>query len=135
MRDDQEPLHQREEPVQFATRVRVDVVETETLFLIGRWVPIVHEQDVDEDAVREPLELEVPVEPPTWVLPPEQDHEQRTQEQQASGTRRDVHGPLRRVDRPRGAAHAPEDDKDRDGDEDPEGGRQPVEWSVRVLHG
>jgi hypothetical protein len=43
--------------------------------LVGRRVAIVHQCEEDDNPVAEPLQLEIPVEPPPRVLLPEQDHD------------------------------------------------------------
>jgi hypothetical protein len=58
--------------------------EADRLVVVGGGVGVVHQRQVDQDPVGEPLQLEVPVEPPARVLLPEQDHEQRAEEQQAA---------------------------------------------------
>src|SRR5262249_43975911 len=71
-------------------------------------------------------------EPPARVLLPEQDHQQRGQEQESSGTARD--GPAAVVSGVR-AFVSPDrsrEDQDRDRGEEPEEGRRPIEVSVRV---
>src|SRR5262249_55402852 len=83
VRDRQQPLHQRQPPVKVACGVGVEVVQVNRLVIVGGGVPVVHQRQVDADPVGEPLQFEVPVEPPPGVLLPEQDHEQRAEEQQA----------------------------------------------------
>ena len=114
-------------------RVGVGVVEVHRLVLVGGRVPVVHQGEVGADPVAEPLQLQVPVEPPARVLLAEQDHQQRREEQQPAGAgrrhhRRAVGGPL-----PRAAGDGAQHDQDRDRHEDAEERGQPIERPVRVV--
>ena len=134
MRDREEPLDQRQPAVEVARCVRVDVLEVQALLLIGRRIAVVHEREVETDTVREALKLHVPVEPPPRILPSEQDHQQRPEEQQPARTGRRVRGAVTAVARhPCRPGHARKHDEDRDDDDEAERRRQPVEWPVRIV--
>jgi hypothetical protein len=88
VRDGQEPLHQGKPPVEIAGGVGIVVVKVNRLMIGGGGVPVIHEGDVGLHPIGEPLQLQVPVEPPPRILLAEQDHQQGGEEQQTSRTRR-----------------------------------------------
>jgi hypothetical protein len=55
------------------------------LVIGGGRMPVVHQRQIGGDPVGGPLKLQVPVEPPPRILLAEQDHQQRSGEQQAAG--------------------------------------------------
>jgi hypothetical protein len=77
VRDCEEPFHERQPAIEVLFCVGVGVVERDALVFVGGRVAVVHQREIDADPVREPEQLEVPVEPPAWVLLPEQDHQER----------------------------------------------------------
>jgi hypothetical protein len=81
VRDGWEPLHQREPQVQIPAAIRIGDVEVDVLLLVGRGVAILHERQIRTHPVGEAKKVQVPVEPPTRVLLPEQDLEEGTKEQ------------------------------------------------------
>ena len=76
MGESQDPFHQRESLVEIALHVRVAQVEMHCLLFVGGGKLVAQEQYVGCDAAGEPGELEVPVEPPSWVLLSEHDHQE-----------------------------------------------------------
>ncbi len=110
MGNGQEPLDQGQPAIEPAPRVRVGIVQVDGLLLVGRGVAVIHQRQVHADTVREPLQLQVPVEPPAGVLLAEHDHEERSQEQQpnrpgAAGHRVVVGRPVPGASRNRAEQH------------------------------
>src|SRR5207247_3622788 len=68
VRDREDPLDERKPAVQLALRVRIGHVERDALALVRRWIAVVEQREVYADAVQEPNQLEVPVEPPARIL-------------------------------------------------------------------
>jgi hypothetical protein len=144
VRNREQPLDQRQPPVEVALDVGVRQLEVGVLLLVRRWVDVGHEQGIGRDAVDEAHEVEVPVEPPARILLAEHDHQDDGKHHEPDARGRAV--------RRGGAAIAPvgvpriataveqrQHDQDRDHREDPECARQPVERPVgvvdRQLHG
>jgi hypothetical protein len=75
MRDGEQPLDQRQPPVQFRN-VGVRVVKADRLLILGCRISVVHRGQVRANPVAEPLQLKISVEPPARILLPEHDHEQ-----------------------------------------------------------
>jgi hypothetical protein len=94
--------------------------------LVGRRVAIVHQCEEDDNPVAEPLQLEIPVEPPPRVLLPEQDHEQWPEEETAAGTVGNGAAAMREGV----AGNALEHDQDRNRDKDSQRRRQPAQASI-----
>ncbi len=134
MRDGQQPLDQRQPPVQVAGGVRVGVVQADRLVLVRGRVPVIHQRQVDQHPVAEPLQLQVPVEPPARVLAPEHDHQQRGEEQQAARASRCPGGPVAVIPLPGSAGHRSQDNRDGDDREDAEKAGHPVQFPVGVVH-
>ena len=133
VRDGQQPFDQRQPPVHVAGGVRVGVVEADRLVIVGGGVLVVHQGQVDQHPVGEPLQFEVPVEPPARVLLPEHDHEQRAEEQQAARAGRGPGGPVAVAPLPGPAGHRAQDDRDGDDREDAENAGHAVKLPVGVV--
>ena len=87
MGDGQEPLHKRHPPIEIAFGVGIGVVQVYGRVVGGGGVAVVHENQVSAHPVAKPLQLQVPVEPPSGILLAEEDHEQGTEEQLAAHSR------------------------------------------------
>jgi hypothetical protein len=101
--------------------------------LVGGRVAIVHQGEVDAYPVREPKQLEVPVEPPARVLLPEHDQQERRQDENSAGADHDRLAVLGSAVALRVTLDGRRDDQDRNRDDYPEGRRQPVELAIRVF--
>jgi undecaprenyl-diphosphatase len=91
--------------------------------------------EVGPHAVAEPLQFQVPVEPPLRVLLPEQDHQQGAQEQQTARAGGDRCRPLPARPLPGPTGGGGEHDEYGNGREDAEGRGHPIERSIGVVDG
>ena len=136
MRDRQEPLHEREPPIEVAFDiVGVVDVEVHTLLVDRRRIAVGEEGEVGPDPSAESTELQSEVEPPAGVALAEQNHQQRREEQRARDAGAGGGDPLaiRGLHTARAAARDdPQHDGDRDDQDDPKRCRDPIE-SLRVV--
>jgi SAM-dependent methyltransferase len=135
VRDREEPLHERQPPVELVPGIRVREVERDRLMLVRRGIAVVEQREVCPHPVLESGQLEVPVEPPPRILLPEEDHQERPEEQRAAGADRDRGGMLAGRLHRLTAANRLDDGQDRDRDDEPESRPHAVEIAVRVLDG
>src|SRR6185437_9566168 len=115
--------------------IRVRILEADRLVLVGGWIAVLHQREIDRYPVAEALQFQVPVEPPPRILLPEQDQQQRPEEQQAAGTGHDHLAVIGRRPLPGLAADRAQHDEDRNGDEDAECGGDAVQRPFRIVDG
>ncbi len=130
VRDGEQPLDEWQPPIEVGAHVGVGQLEVHGLLLVGRGVLVPQEQEVGEDPVVEAQVGEVEVEPPARVLLPEHDREQRREEQDPASEAQEEQAVAVGVAAERRSADRPDQDHDRDGEEQAEGARHPVELAV-----
>ena len=103
--------------------------------VVGRRVPVVHQEVVRDHPIAEPRELEVPVVPPARVLLAEQEHQDHGSEDGAAA--RPGHDPgaasTARLIRGVGMVEKAQQDRDRDDRDEPECAGHAVEQAVGVV--
>ncbi len=124
VRNREQPLDQWQPSVEILFDVGEDDVEVNGLVFVRGGVAIVHHGQVREHPGLEADELKIEVEPPTWVLLAEHDHEEHWHEQWRCEERSTVGFE---------AADCGEHDSDRDDPEDPKQRRHAAEGAIGVV--